>query len=80
VLRLHVLPVIGDRPISTIRPTDIQPLGKALDATKAPGTVGEVYKVWDRACRAISADLEMHTLQHFYASALIAGGASVKVI
>lgn len=44
-LRLHVLPYIGDRPLATLRPTDMQGLVKTLSATLAPGTVGQVYKV-----------------------------------
>src|SRR5450631_2504018 len=44
-LRLHVLPYIGDRPIASVRPSDLQALMKTLSATLAPGTVGQVYKV-----------------------------------
>jgi integrase len=44
-LRLHVLPYIGDRPIASVRPSDLQALVKTLSATLAPGTVGQVYKV-----------------------------------
>jgi integrase len=35
---------------------------------------------WARACKAVSLDVDTHALRHFYASALIAGGASVKVV
>jgi integrase len=47
-LRLHVLPTIGDRPLASVRPSDIQALVKTLSATLAPGTVGQVYKVAGR--------------------------------
>lgn len=47
-LRLHVLPYIGDRPLATLRPSDLQGLVKTLSATLAPGTVGQVYKVTRR--------------------------------
>ncbi len=42
-LRLHVYPVIGDRPIATIRPSDLQALVRRLDATLAPSTTAVVY-------------------------------------
>jgi integrase len=35
---------------------------------------------WQRACRAAGLDLSTHALRHFYASQLIAGGASVKQV
>jgi len=44
-IRLHLLPFIGDRPLASIRPGDMQALVKTLSATLAPGTVGQVYKV-----------------------------------
>src|SRR5664280_3016632 len=47
-LRLHVLPTIGDRPLASVRPSDMQALVKTLSATLAPGTVGQVYKVAGR--------------------------------
>jgi len=37
-------------------------------------------RVWNRARRATGLDLDTHGCRHFYASALIAGGASVKVV
>jgi integrase len=36
--------------------------------------------VWARAGEVTSLDMDTHALRHFYASALIAGGASVKVV
>jgi hypothetical protein len=47
-LRLHVLPTIGDRPMGSVRPSDMQALVKTLSATLAPGTVGQVYKIAGR--------------------------------
>jgi integrase len=44
-LRLHVLPHIGDRPLASVRPSNMQALVKTLSATLAPGTVEQVYKV-----------------------------------
>lgn len=45
-LRLHVLPALGDRAISSIRPGDIQSLVRKLtDAKMAPGSVRNVYDV-----------------------------------
>lgn len=42
-LRLHVYPVIGDRPIASVRPSDIQTLVHRLSATLAPSTTQVVY-------------------------------------
>jgi len=47
-LRIHVLPIIGDRPLASIRPSDMQALVKTLSATLAPGSVRETYKVAGR--------------------------------
>jgi integrase len=47
-LRIHVLPTIGDRPLRSVRPSDMQALVKTLSDTLAPGTVREVYKVAGR--------------------------------
>lgn len=44
-LRVHVLPYLGDHPIASIRPTDVQALVKALSLTLSPGTVGLVLRV-----------------------------------
>src|SRR5581483_2965963 len=42
-LRLHVYPVIGKRPLASIRPGDIQGLVHRLDLTLAPSTIGVIY-------------------------------------
>lgn len=45
VLRLHVLPHLGSRPMASVRPTDMQGLVKRLSETLAPATVAGVLKV-----------------------------------
>ena len=47
-LRLHVLPIIGDRPMGSVLPSDMQALVKMLSATLSPGTVRETYKIAGR--------------------------------
>lgn len=42
-LRLHVYPILGDRPVGAIRPTEIQGLVRHLSANLAPSTVAVVY-------------------------------------
>jgi integrase len=42
-LRLHVYPTLGDRPLSAIRPSDVQALVRRLSTTLAASTVGVVY-------------------------------------
>jgi integrase len=42
-LRLHVYPVLGHRPLSGIRTTEIQALVRQLSASLAPATVAVVY-------------------------------------
>jgi integrase len=42
-LRLHVYPVFGDRPLHSVRPSDVQVLVRRLSDSLAPGTVGLVY-------------------------------------
>lgn len=42
-LRLHVYPTIGDRQLSTVRPTEVQALVRALGEKLAPSTVEVVY-------------------------------------
>ena len=42
-LRLHVYPHLGDRPIATIRPSDVQSLLQRLSATLSPSTTEVVY-------------------------------------
>ena len=47
-LRLHILPRLGDRPMSTILRTDVQQLVKALSESYAPGTVRNIYDTLTR--------------------------------
>ena len=42
-LRLHVYPILGDRPIATVRTSDVQGLVHRLSASLAPSTVAVVY-------------------------------------
>lgn len=42
-LRLHVYPVLGDRPIGAIRPTEVQGLVRQLSEKLAPSTLAVVY-------------------------------------
>jgi len=42
-LRLHVYPIIGDRPIASVRTSDVQSLVHRLSAALAPSTVAVVY-------------------------------------
>jgi integrase len=42
-LRLHAYPTIGDRPLSAVRPSDVQALVRRLSLTLAPGTVQVIY-------------------------------------
>lgn len=51
-LRLHVLPVLGTRPIGSIRRTEIQALVKGLEATLSAGSVRNVYDVAARVFAA----------------------------
>lgn len=44
-LRRHAYPVLGDRPMSSIRPSDIQAWAKGLTDELAPTTVGVVHGV-----------------------------------
>lgn len=44
-LRLHVLPRIGPRSLSSLRRTDVQGLVSSLAATLAPHTVENIYKL-----------------------------------
>ena len=45
MLRRHVYPTLGDRPLSSILPSDVQSLVKRLSATLAPSTVGVVHRI-----------------------------------
>ena len=42
-LRLHILPLLGDRPIASVRPSDIQGLVKGLSVKLAASTVRVTY-------------------------------------
>jgi integrase len=44
-LRIHILPALGDMPMSSLVRSDIQGFVKGLSATLAPGTVRNVYDV-----------------------------------
>lgn len=54
-LRLHILPVLGDRPMGSIRPSEVQSWVKELSAALAPGSVRNIYDV---VARMFSASLE----------------------
>lgn len=58
------------------------PSDEALFTLDAGGPLGygPWTSAWGRAGKAVSLDVDTHALRHFYASALIAGGASVKVV
>ncbi len=53
-LRRHVLPVLGARPLASVRPSEIQALVKGLDL--APGTVELIYRYLVAIFRAAVAD------------------------
>jgi integrase len=49
-------------------------------AAGGPLGYGPWASAWGRAGKAVSLNIDTHAMRHFYASALIAGGASVKVV
>jgi integrase len=51
-----------------------------LDGSRAPLTYRRWCTLWTRATAEIGVDFTTHDLRHFYASALIAGGASVRQV
>ena len=51
-LRVHVLPVLGDRPLATIRRSDVQGMVKGLVDKLAPNTIRAVYDVLGRVLAA----------------------------
>lgn len=53
-LRRHVLPVLGHRPLASVRPSEVQQLVKGLDL--APGTVELIYRYLVSIFRAAVAD------------------------
>jgi integrase len=44
-LRRHVYPVLGDKPLSAVLPSDVQAWVKGMTSTLAPSTVGTVHGV-----------------------------------
>jgi integrase len=55
-LRVHVLPVLGDRPLGSLRRSDVQGLVKALSESLAPGSVRNVYDVLSKVMTAAVED------------------------
>ena len=55
-LRRHAYPVLGDRPMSSIRPTDIQAWVKRMAGQLAPSTVGVVHGIVSGIFRAAIRD------------------------
>jgi len=51
-LRLHVLPVLGSRPLASIRHSDVQTLVKGLSETLAPGSTRNIYGTLARCLSA----------------------------
>jgi integrase len=51
-----------------------------LDEIDEPLLYRRWRTIWEAAARAVDVDFTAHGLRHFYASALIAGGASVKQV
>ena len=51
-LRLHILPVLGDRPMASIRPSDVQGLVKHLSGRLKPGTVRNINAILVRLFNA----------------------------
>lgn len=56
MLRRHVYPRLGERPLNSILPSDIQGLVKAMSADLAPSTVGVVHGIVAGIFRAAVAD------------------------
>ena len=55
-LRVHILPALGERPLSTLRHSDIKAFVKALSDSLAPGSVRNVYDVLNRVLNAAVED------------------------
>ena len=51
-LRVDVLPVLGDRPLSSLRRSDVQGLVRALSDYLAPRTLRNVYDTLNRVLTA----------------------------
>lgn len=45
MLRRHVYPTLGDRPLGAVLPSDVQALLKRLSGALAPSTVGVVHRI-----------------------------------
>ena len=56
VLRRYVYPRLGDRPLSSVLPSDVKSLVKAWSTTAAPSTVETRYRVLAAIFRAAVAD------------------------
>ena len=55
-LRLYLLPALGDRPMASVRPTDIRVLVKRLSEQLAPSTTKVVYSTVRQMFKAAVAD------------------------
>jgi integrase len=51
-LRVHILPLLGDRTVASLRRSDIQGLVKTVSGRLAPSTVRNVYDVLNRVLAA----------------------------
>jgi integrase len=60
-LRVHVLPALGDRPLASLRRSDVQGLVKALSESLSPGSVRNVHDVLSRV---LSAAVEDRVIAH----------------
>jgi integrase len=56
VLRRHVYPLLGDRPLSSIMPSDIQRWVRHLSQTLAPSTVGVAHRILSGVLKSAVAD------------------------
>ena len=56
ILNRHVYPVLGDRQISSVLPTDVQSLVKRLSLTLSPATVGVAHRVLSTIFKSAVAD------------------------
>ena len=56
MLRRHVYPSLGDKPLSSVLPSDVQTLVKRLSQTLAPATVGVVHRILAAAFKAAVRD------------------------
>ncbi len=56
ILRRHVYPVLGDRQMSSVLPSDVQALVKRLSLTLSPATVGVAHRVLSTIFKSAVAD------------------------